>query len=832
MALRLPVPEILAPAGDEVSLQAAISAGADAVYFGLQDGFNARARAGNFTLDHVAEIFERLHRVGMQGFVTLNTLVFQPEFDTVARIVERLADAGADALIVQDLGVASLAQQLRPRLPIHASTQMTVSSADGARLAARHGVRRIVLPRELSLAEIRRVAEATELELECFVHGALCMSWSGQCLTSEALQGRSANRGQCAQTCRLPYELHVDGVARKNADVRYLLSPKDLAALSHIADLWNAGVSCFKIEGRLKGPEYVANTVEKYRRALEAAVNGQPYDPRADLAELRMTFSRGFGPGFLEGSKHQDLVHGRYPGHRGWLVGTVTHVDTEQGQVTVKPAPDAPSLCGGDRVLFDQNRPEEEEPRGTLFEARHDGHQLELGFGRDMTRGGTDLSAVRVGNQVYKTRDSKLSKRLQTLALRARQMPLQAVVKGKLGEPLVVTVVDRAGRTADAQSSMPLQAARGAGLDDAQLRDKLFALGETGFVLERLELFLAEPLYVPPGELKAMRRRLVQALEEQSLSGRPLHLAAASAPSAASISSSTTTKRSTPLLIPLLRTLEQVDATLAIADELQLEEVALDFMELVGLAAAVDKVKASKRRVTIATPRVQKPGEEAYDHRFTKLQPDAVLVRHLGAIEHFSLNQKFRPDQVIGDFSLNATNALTARMLLQYGLSVLTPAYDLDLAQLSAMLRELNPAQIEVTLHQHLPLYHTEHCVYSHLLSQGQDYKTCGRPCEAHQVALREDNGLVHPVLVDIGCRNTVFNARAQSAASCFAELRRLQVMRFRVELVREGAGETTKVLRSYAALLRGERTSHQVLQTVGALERYGVSSGTLAVVA
>jgi putative protease len=275
----------------------------------------------------------------------------------------------------------------------------------------------------------------------------------------------------------------------------------------------------------------------------------------------------------------------------------------------------------------------------------------------------------------------------------------------------------------------------------------------------------------------------------------------------------------------LLRTLEQVEVAL----RLGFGELQLDFMELVGLGAAVERVRASGARAIVATPRVQKPGEEGYDRRFERLRPDGILARHLGAVEHF--RKHAHAETVHGDFSLNATNALTARTLLGLGLSTLTPAYDLDLEQLLDLAAGVPAELLEVTLHQHLPLFHNEHCVYSHLLSNGRDHRDCGRPCEKHLIELRDTAGLSHPVIVDVGCRNTVFNARAQSAASCLPRLIEAGVRRYRVELVRENAAETERVLRAYLDLLQGRRTPRQVIAEVGALEKYGVSAGTLTVV-
>src|SRR6185312_11582882 len=261
-------PEVLAPAGNAEALRAAVRAGADAVYFGLQ-GFNARARADNFDAAALGETMRELHRHGVRGYVTLNTLVFDDELPSLEAAVRACAAAGADAVIVQDLGTVRLVRAIAPDLPIHASTQMTCADAASIELARSLGASRVILPRELSLAEIAAVRRETSVELEVFVHGALCVAYSGQCLTSEAIGGRSANRGACAQACRLPYELVVDGVLTPVGERAYLLSPEDLESSALVPDLVRVGVSSLKIEGRLKGPEYVAATTRLYRKAID-----------------------------------------------------------------------------------------------------------------------------------------------------------------------------------------------------------------------------------------------------------------------------------------------------------------------------------------------------------------------------------------------------------------------------------------------------------------------------------------------------------------------------------------------------------------------------------
>src|SRR5215813_11479103 len=300
-------PEIMSPAGYWPQLQAAIEAGADAVYFGLKH-FTARAKVG-FTLAELPDVMRTLHQRGVKGYVTFNTLVFDHELREAVKTIEQIALAGADSLIVQDVGMAQLAHQIAPTVDIHGITQMSITSAEGVALAQRFGVSRVVLARELSLPEIAAIREQTDCELEMFVHGALCVSYSGQCFSSEAWGGRSANRGQCAQACRLPYELIVDDVLKPLGDARYLLSPGDLYALHQVPELIDIGISTFKIEGRYKDENYVALTTNAYRRAVDAAWENRPNPiTRQEETDLEQVYSRGLGPYFVSGTNHQAVV--------------------------------------------------------------------------------------------------------------------------------------------------------------------------------------------------------------------------------------------------------------------------------------------------------------------------------------------------------------------------------------------------------------------------------------------------------------------------------------------------------------------------------------------
>ncbi|WP_224248736.1 U32 family peptidase [Hyalangium gracile] len=855
-------PEILAPAGDLDSLQAALASGADAVYFGLDEGFNARARAENFSLARLPETVALIHRAGARAYLTLNTLVFEPELAVAEHLIRGAAAAGVDALILQDPAVALLARAVCPQLELHASTQMTISSAEGVRFAQGLGICRVVVPRELSVAEIRKLAGQTDVELEVFIHGALCMSWSGQCLTSEAWGGRSANRGQCAQSCRLPYELVVDSQTRELGEVKYLLSPKDLAGVHAVPELVGIGVHGLKIEGRLKGPAYVSATVGGYRRWVEGIVAGAPDEARLkwDLAEMSLTYSRGFSNGFLAGSDHQTLVEGRFPKHRGVYLGRVRSISGKEvlvvpderpwtgalglgsdrpenpaGQVSSplkgEPTPDAVDPRPGMGVVFDAGRPEDKnEPGGPIFRVERRGEGWVLGFGNP----GPDLGRVAAGQRVWLNSDPSLARRVEGMLAQGEpegRIPLELKVSGAEGSALRIQA-SAWGHESSAVSPVPLAPSRGGGLDQALLRDKLGAFGGTPFHLAGLDCSgLAPGLHLPVSELKALRRHLVTELTvavekgyRRTVVETPV-VDGVRASHVERVPAMPAVERAR--LLPLCRNDAQLEAVIAAG----LPEVELDWMEMVGLQRAVERARAAGLRVTIATVRVQKPGEEGYDQRIDRLRPDAVLVRHWGAMMHFLERPSGQPRPVLhGDFSLNVTNSVTASYLLGLGLDTLTFSHDLDADQLFALLEHAPAHRFAVALHHHIATFHTEHCVYSHTLSNGRDFRTCGRPCEKHQISLRDRLGLDHPVIVDVGCRNTVFNAQAQSAASLVPRLLERGVRRFRVEFVRESQEEAARVLSAYQELLAGRLAPAEAVRRAAVHEQFGVTKGTMKV--
>jgi putative protease len=809
-------PELLAPAGDWECARAAVENGADAIYFGL-DRFNARMRADNFTEADLPRLMDFLHRRGVKGYATFNTLVFADEMAAAEQYLRTLIAAGVDAAIVQDVGICRLIRRLSPDFPIHASTQMTITSAAGMEVARELGCSLVVLARECSLKEIEKLAQAPSLPLEVFVHGALCVAYSGQCLTSEALGGRSANRGECAQACRMPYELVCDDKPVPLGDRRYLLSPRDLAGLEVLPDLVRAGVASLKIEGRLKSPEYVANITRIYRRALDS--HFAPADAQTRY-EMEMAFSRGLHTGWFGGVNNQRLVHARFGKKRGVFLGDVRRVHA--GGVFLRlQGP----LKAGDGIVFDAGHPDQDEEGGRVTKlspapSRQGETEVRL-FGR------VDFSRIHAGDKVWKTSDPELDRELRqtfTGATPLFRRPLDIEVQGRAGAPLTVIGRDDLGHVVEVKSALPLAAAQSRPLTDEVLREQLGRLGGTAFRLGRLQANLEGAVMLPVSELNRLRREMTSELD--ALLARPPRWTLLERHSREGETPATPSKTAgDPQLAVLVRSLEQLEAALGFNLPLiycELEDPK-KYREAVARFRAARGPSRPPTEIFVAPPRVFKTGEEWIQKQVLSCAADGWLVRNYDDLKFFAGRR------CVGDYSLNVANALAADYFKNHaGLERLTASYDLNIVQLEGLLRSAPPEWFEITLHQHIPMFHMEHCLFCAFLSQGTDYTNCGRPCDKHSVRVRDRVGQEHPLKADAGCRNTMFNARAQSGAEYFGRLLGLGARHFRIEFVNESGAETAQTIAKYQALLNGGITGAQLWRELKLHPRLGVTRGPM----
>jgi putative protease len=832
------LPELLAPAGDWECARAAVENGADAIYFGLEK-FNARMRANNFTEADLPRLMEFLHRRGVKGYVTFNILVFENEMADAEQYVRAMIAAGVDAAIVQDVGMCRLIRRHSPDFPIHVSTQMTITSAAGVEFARDLGCNLVVLARECSLKEIEKIQSDQldhhqlpttphPLPLEVFIHGALCVAYSGQCLTSEALGGRSANRGECAQACRMPYDLVADGKLVPLGDRKYLLSPQDLAGLEILPELARLGVASLKIEGRLKSPEYVANITRIYRKALDQL---GPVTAR-DRYDMEMAFSRGLYTGWFHGTNNQQLVHGRFGKKRGVFLGEVSRIEGERVSINLQ----AP-LKPGDGVVFDAGHPEQEEQGGRVYEVRNaecgmrNGQLAELGFGR----GDIDFKRIHVGDKLWKTSDPELDRRLRQSYEGDTPQFQRAIlmeVHGLAGKPLTLIARDNLGHVTQLDSTMPLARAEKHPLTTNRLREQLGRLGGTPFKLDELKNSLAGDVLLPVSELNRLRREAVRELEAQRAQPKRWSTECGMRSAECGMRDSARSPiiphsaLSTPHLIVLVRNLAQLDAAL----QCGVETLYCEFEDPKKYREAVARFRNSPFRTPhsecfVAPPRVFKMGEDWTLKQVRSSEADGYLVRNY---DHLAF---FAKERCIGDYSLNVANRLAADYFKKkFGLERVTASYDLNFVQLEALLQAAPPEWFEVTIHQHIPMFHMEHCVFCAFLSTGTDYTNCGRPCDKHDLKLRDRVGAEHPVKADAGCRNTVFNALAQTGADYVSRMLALGVRHLRIEFLNETPDQAAQTIERYRQLLRGEITGPQLWRELKLLNQLGVTRGQIGV--
>lgn len=798
------IPEILAPVADMEMCLAAVHNGANAIYVGVP-GFNARGRTPDLHSETLAEIITFCRLRAVRVYFAMNVLIFERELRNLQKFLEQLLALKPDAFIVQDVGLAILLKQMHPAVRLHASTQMSIASLEAVEKISQLGFARAVLARELSIEDVALIAKSSSLELEVFVHGALCVAYSGQCLTSETFGGRSANRGQCAQSCRLDFELLVDGVPRDTQGRNRLFSPHDLCALPLIPRLLNCGIHSLKIEGRLKSPAYVAATVAAYC----AAVKNIP----APTEDWETLFSRGFSTGWLGGTNHQTLVDGRYSGHRGEKLGNVSSV--QQGWVEL----DSPASCvPGDGVLL-LNPHTAEECGGRVYAIDKKANSvLRLQFSRELS-----LKAVAKGWEAWRNDSPAAEKRFRR-SWTDRDLQIKIPIKATLlaSEGLAPLL-----RFWDEQHEAPIEARLEQALghsraicDESSWQREITALGNTAYHCTTLQIKREGNPWLDQRTLRQLRQQAVQLLDARRLH-RP-------GPSDKLIVNLPTAK-DFPLaqshdndwcLSVLLRHPNQLDAL----EGLPLDTVILDFEYGKDYRPALARLQEMGLRGGIATLRVHRPGDAHLLRVISELRPPVVLVRNFGSLHQLAqLGVELR-----GDHSLNITNCLAMRWCLEQGLQLIQPGYDCNRNQLCDLLRSCGGGRIEVGLHQYLPTFHMEHCIFACYLSTGTSYPSCGKVCEQHHLEVRDREGMLHRLTSDAQCRNTLYLGKPQSALKLLPDLRTYGVRNIRLEMLGETAQQVRRKLEIYLAVLSGKSDTAEAIQQLGIEETYGITEGQL----
>ena len=793
--------ELLAPAGSKEALTAAVEAGANAVYLAGSQ-FGARAYASNFDADGLREAVRYAHLRGTAIHVTVNTIVDEEELPALAEYLRFLYEIGADAVLVQDLGVAKLAGKLVPALPLHASTQMTVHNLEGVRALEELGFSRVVLSRELSLKEIRYICAHAKAEIETFMHGALCVCYSGQCLMSSLIGGRSGNRGRCAQPCRLPYAL-VDEGGRNLLDGKageYLLSPRDMNTIDVLPELISAGVRSLKIEGRMKRPEYVATVVDTYRQAIDRYErNGSYRVTEEQHRRLAQIFNRDFTTAYLEGTPGKDMMSDRRPNNRGLLIGRVTAYDREKKRVTVRLSEE---LSIGDQVDF-----------WVKVGGRVTAHIDALSDGKGSSLSGgmpkqevcfTVPSAVRVHDRVFKVYDAKLMAHAKSFfqsGAPVRRIPVTAFVKAELGRPMRIELTDAEGNCAAAETDFIAEKARKQPLTRETIQKQLNRMGTTIFSLEQLSVELGENIMVPVSEINEARRKAVSALEKLRLMPyeRPLL-------SGDSNFSSWTGKKFSPRdvspaelsvavdSIPLLQVAlaAGADAVLFGGESYRHEALSPDvYREAAALAHKAD------RKLYFNTPRiVREPEQKALEQILSvagECRADGIYVHNIGTLH---LAKRLSQTPVYTDYSLISYNRLTLEFLKEYGVAGATLSPELNWKQITA-LAETSPIPLECIVHGRLELMVSSYCVTGSFLG-GLGDGACSRPCRVGKYFLRDRKQVEFPLVMDQFCRMHVLNSKMLSMLPYAADFDAAGIRRIRIEGRGMEGEELAEAIRSY----------------------------------
>ncbi len=806
-------PELLLPVSNMPMLLAAIHSGADAVYFGVPT-FNARRRTVDFTIQQLKEMIEMSHLYGVKVHLAFNVLIFENELEQVIKLLEKIIPLNPDAFIVQDIGLIRLIKSIAPEQIIHGSTQMTVTNHLAIKFLDDLNIKRFVLGRENSLPEIIKIKEHTKKEIEVFVHGALCVAYSGQCLTSEALGGRSANRGQCAQSCRQEYEMFVDGEKKDLKNRPYLFSPKDLCGVAEIPTLIKAGVDSFKIEGRLKSPEYVAAAASTYKKAILSQFPLSPHE----IYPLKVTYSRDFFSGWLHGVNHQSLVDGSFSSHRGNQIGHLEKIQAKK--VWIKKLKDQNiELNPGDGILFADKK---NESGAALYSVDSNSDYYILTFSNHFS-----LNTLKINCPVYQNSSPVIEKKWQSLWTtrdKQKKIPLSIFVIAKDQQKLKVFVYDDAQNKLQLESKDILSPAISSPLTKENILTEFSKLGTTCFKLSKLECQIEENIFLSNQSLKNIRQEMVLSLNKIRVGRRPPMIQKYIF-NKMKDQNLTTDK---PRLNILLRSSEQV---FGLTKKEQwatiINHVILDFEFGQDYLVSLNALRSAKFKVGIATNRILKPLEMYHLAQLVRLRPDFILVRNLGAIEYFT---EHAPSLLLkGDFSLNIANSLSANYFLSKKVSSICPSYDLNKKQLDELLENIPASKAEIVIHQHMPEFHMEHCVFAAFLSNGKDFKDCGKPCESHSVHVRDPYGVSHLLKADQECRNTLYKSEAQSGISFIPEWTNLGVREFRIEFLQENAQEMQEKIEIYLDLLCQNITPEVALERIATKEKFGVTPGQLS---
>lgn len=730
--------ELLAPAGSFDALKAAVHAGANAVYL-AGSNFGARAYAENFDGENLinAVKFAHLHNVAIH--VTTNTILNDDELEKFADYIKFLKKANVDALLVQDLGAAKIIKRIAPEIPLHASTQMTVHNLAGVEMLANLGFSRVVLSRELTLTEIENIAKNSPVEIEIFAHGALCICFSGQCLMSSMIGGRSGNRGRCAQPCRLPYSLvDSNGNELLKTAGEYLLSPKDLNTLEILPRLVEAGVDSLKIEGRMKRAEYVATVVKIYRDALDNNFS-VTNDAKRNIAQI---FNRDFTTAYLEKNQGKNLISDKRPNNRGVLIGRVTAVSKNKISLKITEKINIGDQIEiwvkvGGRVTFTVEK----------FEIDGDICTVEV----------ADTRGVKIHDRAFKIFDAELIAEARKYFADENfgKIPVAAVVTAEVGKPLNLMLTDGENEVT-ADTNFIAEVAKNRPLTFDTLFKQIGRLGNSVFELVMLKTHIDENLMVPLSELNEIRRKCTEQLENLRLKKfEKLPVATVTLPNYP-----TNTLSNYPTIVAQVDTLEKIKIALdGGADSILYggENFCNRIITTQEISQAEKIVHSANKKFYLATPRLVRNAEISnFEKILSAANFDAVYIHNIGTLQ---IVKKISTAPIRSDFSLIVFNSETINFMKSLGVEGVTLSPEMTLAQVKNLAKK-SCLPVECIVHGRAELMISAYCAIGSFLG---NVENCPHVCRKNNYFLRDRKNILFPVVTDQFCRMHILNSKVLS---------------------------------------------------------------------
>lgn len=823
--------ELLAPAGSMEALVAAVENGADAVYLGGKM-FNARQYANNFDDNALQEAIEYCHLRGVKIYVTVNTLIKNKELNDVAQYIYKLQSFGVDAVIIQDIGLLYMIRKLFPQLEVHGSTQMAVHNLAGAQFLFSSGVKRVVLAREAELKDIKHIRQFSDIELEVFVHGALCISYSGQCLMSSMIGGRSGNRGRCAQPCRMKYyltDLEGNELLQHSEIGEYLLSPRDLSTIRHIPELVKSGVHSFKFEGRMKRPEYVATVIRIYRNALDRYYKN-PDNYRVleeEERELAQIFNRDFTAGHILSISGIDLMSYKKPNNRGLYLGRIK----ENLHRDLAPILLETDLAVGDGLEFWVTKGGRK--GSTVDKIILDNRNVES------AKSGSYVyikvpPGVKKGDRVFKTHDEKLIAKAQEsyTSPSKRRILLHAKVEAEIGKPLSLTFTDTTGNQVTVQTDFITEKAIKKPLTDELLQKQLGRLGNTPFKLESLQFIVNADVMVPMSELNKARRLAVDKMEkiilQQQLPPRVEKGIFIKEKQNLFQSIPNDKKVQKTVLIAHVGDYQSFQAAVNTEiDEIYLMGDTFRNRELSDkqLESAIYKAKEVNKKIVISLPRFwfikEKKSFYKLMERLVKLKPHGVLVGNLGTLE--AVKQYTRELDIYGDYWLNVFNDFAVQKLFDCGITKITLSPELNLDEIADIKSRV---PLECIVHGSIPLMTSRYCAIGATMGGKSTARACTGPCLKIKAGLKDRLNFIFPIETDRHCRMYIFNSKELCLIENLQDIISAGIPNLRLELQREPSQRITKLIQLYSEVLQQPENINKISSRLKEMYPKGTTKG------